>query len=81
MKPRRLITQAEMTEVIAAYESGDSIKTIAERHKVARHMIHSRLVKYGVKLRPSGRPAKPKIMMKPAPNNTALSTKYLSMRF
>ncbi len=45
-------------DVVRDYESGDGIQRIGDRYGVCRNTIKRRLIVWGVRLRPRGRPVK-----------------------
>jgi len=52
------LTEQNVKDIVAMYESGRSIRAIAEIFGVRYFAIHQRLTKQGVALRPPGGPRK-----------------------
>ncbi len=57
-KPGRHMIELPKGNVIHAYESGDGIQRIGDKYGVCRNTVKRRLLAWGVKLRPRGRPVK-----------------------
>jgi len=52
------LTEQNVKDIVTMYESGRSIRAIAETFGVRYFAIHQRLTKQGVALRPRGGPRK-----------------------
>ncbi|MET8006315.1 helix-turn-helix domain-containing protein [Nonomuraea glycinis] len=51
-----VLKQVDVAAVVTAYQDGASVRALAKQHDVSHTVIHRRLIKAGVEMRPVGGP-------------------------